>query len=64
MDCSPPGSSVSGILQARTLEWLPRPPPGDLPDPGTEPMSLMFPALAGGLFTSTATLEARTGYRA
>ena len=21
MDCSPPGSSVQGILQARTLEW-------------------------------------------
>ena len=22
MDCSPPGSSVLGILQARILEWL------------------------------------------
>src|SRR5574340_65442 len=22
MDCSPPGSPVPGILQARTLEWL------------------------------------------
>ena len=22
MDCSPPGSSVNGILQARTLEWV------------------------------------------
>ena len=22
MDCSPPGSSVPGILQARTLEWV------------------------------------------
>ena len=22
MDCSPPGSSVRGILQARTLEWV------------------------------------------
>ena len=22
MDCSPPGSAVSGILQARTLEWV------------------------------------------
>ena len=38
MDCSPPGSSVHGILQARILEWLPCPPPGDLPDPGIEPM--------------------------
>ena len=23
MDCSPPGSSVHGILQARVLEWVP-----------------------------------------
>ena len=22
MDCSPPGSTVPGILQARTLEWV------------------------------------------
>ena len=29
MDSSPPGSAVSGILQARTLEWVPCPsPPG------------------------------------
>ena len=39
MDCSPPGSSVHGILQARILEWLPFPFPGDLPDPGIEPRS-------------------------
>ena len=37
MDCSPLGSSVRGILQARILEWLPCSPPGNLPDPGTEP---------------------------
>ena len=35
-DCSPPGSSVYGILQARILEWVPCPPPGDLPDPEIE----------------------------
>ena len=35
IDCSPPGSSVHGILQARVLEWVAIPvPPGDLPDPG------------------------------
>ena len=28
------------------------PPPGDLPDPETEPASLVSPALAGRLFTS------------
>jgi len=32
-----------------------RPPPGDLPDPGIEPVS---PASAGGFFTVCATLEA------
>ena len=39
MDCSPPGSSVYGIFQARILGRLPFPPPEDLPDPGIEPMS-------------------------
>ena len=42
MDCGPPGSAVRGILQARILEWVPIPSPGDLRDPGIEPM---FPAL-------------------
>ena len=50
MDCSPPGSTIQGILQARILEWVP--PPGDLPGPGSEPMSFASPALAGGFFTA------------
>ena len=37
MDCSPPGSSVHGILQARILDGLPLPSPGDLPDTEIEP---------------------------
>ena len=49
MDGSLPDSSGQGILQARILEWVPFPSPGDLPDPGSEPMS---PALAGGFFTT------------
>ena len=39
MDCSLPGSSVHGIFQARILEWIAFPSPGDLPDPGIEPGS-------------------------
>ena len=35
--CSPRGSSVHGILQARILGWLLFPSPGDLPDLGIEP---------------------------
>ena len=31
---------------------LPFPPPGNLPDPGTEPTSPESPALAGGFFTT------------
>ena len=30
---------VHGILQARILEWVAFPSPGDLPDPGIEPRS-------------------------
>ena len=38
---------------------LPCPPPGDLPDPEIEPVSLTFPAVAGGFFVTSATWEAR-----
>ena len=42
MDCSLPGFSVHGILQAIILEWVAIPFSRDLPDPGIEPR---FPAL-------------------
>ena len=47
--CDPPGSSVHGISQARIQEWVAVPSPGDVPDPGPEPMHL---ALAGRFFTT------------
>ena len=34
------------------------PPPGDLPDPGIKPTSLISRPLAGGFFTTSATWEA------
>ena len=52
--CSPPGSSVHGILQTR-IEWMPFPSLGDIPDPG---IKLEFPELAGGFFTTNANWEA------
>ena len=53
MDCSPPGSSVHGILQARILEWVASiSSPGDLSHPGIEPLSLESPAMAGEFFTA------------
>ena len=42
MDCNLPGSSVHGILQARTLEWVAIPFSGYFPNPRTEPT---FPTL-------------------
>ena len=36
MDCSPPGSSVHGVLHARYWNALPFSTPGDLPHPGIE----------------------------
>ena len=41
MDCSPPDSSVHGILQARIVDWVVMPSSGDLPDAGIEPASLI-----------------------
>ena len=47
MDSSLPGSSVHGILQARILERVAIPSPGDLPNPGVK-ISLLH---CGGFFT-------------
>ena len=44
MDCTPPASSVHGVLQARIQEGLPCPPPGDLPNPGAELRSFALQA--------------------
>ena len=39
VDCSPLGSSLHGIFQARILEWVACPPPWNLPNSGIEPRS-------------------------
>ena len=46
-----------GFSRQEYWDGLPCPPPGDLPNPGTEPVSLMSPALADGFFTSSITWE-------
>ena len=48
-----------GVLQARILEWVAMPSSRDFPNPGTEPTSLMSPALVGGFLTTNATWEAQ-----
>ena len=49
MDCSQPGSTLRGISQARTLEWVAIPSPGNIPDSGIKPESS---AWAGRFFTT------------
>ena len=61
MDCSPPISSAHGILQARILEWVAFPSPGDLSNPVIKPGSLASPTLAGGFFTTSATWDTLHG---
>ena len=39
VDCSPPGSSVRGILQERILEWVAIPFSQGFPNPGIKPRS-------------------------
>ena len=57
--CNPrglPGSSIHEIFLQEYLSGLPFPIPGDRPNPGIEPASLAFRALAGSFFTNCATL--------
>ena len=49
-----------GLSRQEYWSRLPFPSPGDLPNPGIKPMSLMSPALADGFFTASATWEALT----
>ena len=74
VDCSPSGSSVRELLQARILEWVllqycflaPSLLPWrsaisfsrGLPNPGMEPTSAASPALAGGFLTNWSNREA------
>ena len=52
MDCSPPGSSARGILQARILEWVVTPCSRGSSWPRDRTESLKSPALAGEFFTT------------
>ena len=58
--CDPIGQATLSMGFSRQEYWnrLPCPLPGDFPDLGIEPKSLMSPALAGRFFTTRATWEA------
>ena len=47
-----------GFFRQEYWSGLSCPPPGELPDPGIEPTSLMSPVLTGRFFTTSATWEA------
>ena len=55
MDCSPPGSSIHGILQARILEWVAYPFSSGSSQPRNR---TRVSWTAGRFFTSWATMEA------
>ena len=60
--CNPMDYSPPGIFQTRILEWVPFPSQEDpLGPPGFEPTSLASPALAGRLFTTSATCKSQGG---
>ena len=59
-DCSLPGSSVHGFSRPRYWRGLPCPPPGDLPEPGTETTSLVSPEWAGRFLPTSTTWEAQS----
>ena len=57
-DHSPPGSSVHGdSLGKNTAVGCHALLQGNLPDPRIKPVSLMSPVLAGGFFTTSATVQ-------
>ena len=56
-DCSPPGSSIHGILQARILEQAAMPSSRGSSRPRDQTWSPVSPAFAGGFFTTSATWE-------
>ena len=57
MDCSPPGSSVHEVSRKEYWNWFPFPSPGNVPDSGIKPASLVFPELSVRFFTSWASRE-------
>ena len=51
-DCSPPGSSVHGILQARTLGWVAISPPGESSPPRDQTQVSCVSRTTGVFFTA------------
>ena len=64
MDCSPPDSSVHGILQAGIeLEWVAISSPEDFPDAGIESVSLISTCIVRWVLYHKPDLRIRPHYR-
>ena len=53
LDCSPPGSSVHGIIQVRILEWVAMPSSRKSSPPRDHTPRSLRSAMAGGFFTTS-----------
>ena len=60
MDCKPFRFLSMGFSRQEYWSGLPCPPPGDLPDPGIESVSLKPLEFAGGYFTTSSTWKAHS----
>ena len=59
-DCSSQAPLSMGFSRQEYWSELPCPPPGDLPNPGIKPVSLVSPELAGRFFATGTTWEAQS----
>ena len=64
MDCSPPGSSVHGILQARILEWVAMPSSSRSSQPRDRTCISCISCIAGRFFTHWVSWEAEVNISA
>ena len=62
MDCSPQASLSMGFSRQEYWSGFSSPSPRTLPYPKMEPACLMYLALVGGFFTTSATWEARKSH--
>ena len=63
MDCSPPGSSVHGILQARILKWVSMPSSRASSQPRDRTYISCVSCIAGGFFTTEPPWKPTLSYR-
>ena len=61
VDCSLLGPFVHGVSSGKNTRGGCHSSPGDLPNPGIEPMSLMSPTLTGRFFTTVPPGKSKNG---